>query len=163
MALLNVLKYPDPKLKTVATPVENFDDALGTIIDNMFETLYEEQGVGLAATQVNIHQRIIVIDVSREGNQPIHLVNPEIIRKEQSFEWEEGCLSFLGVWSKITRYKEVEVKYFDRFGKSHQISASNNLLCACLQHEIDHINGITFFDRLSQLKRALLEKKLQKL
>lgn len=163
MALLNILKYPDPRLKTIAQPVASFDRDLSKLVEDMFETMYEEQGVGLAATQVNIHQRVIVIDISKEANTPLHLINPEFIKQEGAFEWDEGCLSFPGVWSKVKRYKSIVVKYFDKEGREKTIEASNNLLCACLQHEVDHLNGVTFFDHLSRLKQDLLQKKMDKL
>lgn len=162
MSLLNILQFPDPRLKKVATPIDIFDDNLVTLIANMFETMYEAQGVGLAATQVNVHKRVIVMDVSTDSNQPLALINPEIIAKQDLLEWDEGCLSFPGVYAKVKRYKEIEIKYRDHHGKVQNLKANGGLLSACIQHEIDHLDGITFFDHLSQLKQALLQKKLDK-
>ncbi len=162
MSLLNILQFPDPRLKTVATPIDIFDDNLLTLIANMFETMYEAQGVGLAATQVNVHKQVIVMDVSTDGNQPLALINPEIVTKQDLLEWDEGCLSFPGVYAKVKRYKEIEIKYRDHHGKTQNLKANGGLLSACIQHEIDHLNGITFFDHLSQLKQELLQKKLEK-
>ena len=162
MALLNILQFPDPRLKNKAVPVEKFDDAIKVLIDNMFETMYETQGIGLAAIQVNVQQRIIVIDASHGGNQPLVLINPEIIDQQNIVESEEGCLSFPGVYAKVKRAKTLEVKYWDREGKEKSIKAED-LLSFCIQHEIDHLNGITFYDHLSPLKKDLLSKKLTKL
>ncbi len=161
MALLNILQFPDPRLKIVAESVKAFDAALVNLVNNMFETLYEAHGVGLAASQVNVHQRIIVIDVSHNQKQPLCLVNPEILQKHGTVTEEEGCLSFPSVYAKVQRAKEVEIIYFDQFGKQHELTAKG-LLGICIQHEIDHLNGITFFDHLSQLKQQLLQKKLDK-
>lgn len=162
MSLLNILQFPDPRLKKVATPIDIFDDTLVTLITDMFETMYEAQGVGLAATQVNVHKQVIVMDVSTDGNQPLALINPEIVAKQDLLEWDEGCLSFPGVYAKVKRYKEIEIKYRDHQGKAQNLKANGGLLSACIQHEIDHLNGITFFDHLSQLKQELLQKKLEK-
>jgi len=162
MALLNILQFPDTRLKNKAAPVEQFDNALSLLIDNMFETMYETQGIGLAAIQVNIQQRVIVIDVSREGNQPLVLINPEIIHKQDMVDSEEGCLSFPGVYAKVKRAKTIEAKYWDRDGKENSITAEN-LLSFCIQHELDHLDGITFYDHLSPLKKDLLRKKIEKL
>lgn len=162
MPLLNILQFPDPGLKKIAVPVEIFDAEIDVLVANMFETLYEAQGVGLAATQVNVQKRVIVIDISREGNQALTLINPEFISREDRFDWEEGCLSFPGVYAKIHRFKKITVKYRDRLGRLQEISAENDLLSACIQHEMDHLDGISFFDHLSALKRELLRKKLDK-
>jgi peptide deformylase len=162
MALLNILQFPDPRLKKIATPVDIFDDDILSLIKSMFETMCEAQGVGLAATQVNVHQRVIVLDVSNEQNQPLALINPEIVSKHGVLEREEGCLSFPGVYAKVKRYQGIEIKYRDHNGKLQNLSANGGLLSVCIQHEIDHLDGITFFDHLSLLKRELLEKKLEK-
>lgn len=116
MALLNILQFPDVRLKNVASPVETFDDALNTLVDNLFETLYEASGVGLAAIQVNVQKRVIVVDVSNESNEPLCLINPEIISKRGEATHEEGCLSFPSVYAKVTRAKEVDVQFLDRTG-----------------------------------------------
>lgn len=162
MSLLNILQFPDPRLKKIATPVDIFDDGLVTLIANMFETLYEAQGVGLAATQVNIQKRVIVLDVSAAQNQPVVLINPEFVSKQGILEWDEGCLSFPGVYAKIKRSQDIEIKYRDHLGKLQNLKANGGLLSACIQHEIDHLDGITFFDHLSLLKQELLRKKLDK-
>jgi peptide deformylase len=162
MPLLNILQFPDPRLKKIATPVDIFDDDILTLITNMFETMYEAQGVGLAATQVNIQKRIIVMDISKEGNKPLALINPEIISKQGLLEWDEGCLSFPGVYAKVKRYNELKIQYRDHHGKLQTLTANGGLLSACIQHEIDHLDGITFFDHLSALKQDLLQKKLDK-
>lgn len=161
MALLNILQFPDVRLKNVAFPIETFDDALNTLVDNLFETLYEASGVGLAAIQVNVQKRVIVVDVSNESNKPLCLINPEIIGKRGEATHEEGCLSFPSVYAKVTRAKEVDVQFLDRTGTPQTISATG-LLATCIQHEMDHLNGITFFDHLSHLKQELLRKKLEK-
>ncbi len=162
MALLNILQFPDPRLKEIALPVEIFDQTLLNLIDDMFETMYEAQGVGLAATQINVQKQVIVMDISEERNQPIHLINPQIIKKENMIEWEEGCLSFSGVYGKVNRSQEIEIQFLDKNGKQKSLHADGGLLSACIQHEIDHLNGITFYDHLSPLKQQLLRKKLSK-
>ncbi len=161
MSLINILQFPDPRLKNKAVPVTVFDEALATTIANMFETMYEAYGVGLAAIQVNIQQQIIVIDVSHEQNQPLCLINPEITEKHGTILSEEGCLSFPGVYAKVQRAKDVQVKFLDKTGKPQTLKATG-LLSQCIQHETDHLNGITFYDHLSSLKQELLRKKLEK-
>jgi len=162
MSLLNILQFPDPRLKNMADPVEHFDQALDTLISDMLETMYEAYGAGLAAIQVNVKKRIIVIDVSRNMDQPMHLINPTIVAARDTQIFEEGCLSFPGVWSKVKRAKEIEVTYYDKYGKLHELTATG-LLCNAIQHEIDHLDGITFYDHLSPLKQQLLRKKLEKI
>lgn len=163
MALLNILQFPDPRLKNLALPVDAFDEALTTLIDNMFETMYEiEGGVGLAAIQVNIKKRVIVIDASPKRNQPICLINPEIIERHGVVESEEGCLSFPGVYAKVQRSKEIELTFLDREGKPQHLK-QDGFLSICIQHEIDHLNGITFYDHLPPVKQHMLRKKLEKL
>lgn len=162
MALLNILQFPDVRLKKVATPVQTFDAALKNTVGDMFDTLYESRGVGLAATQVNIHQRIIVLDLSETGNEPLTLINPTIIEQSGQFESDEGCLSFPSVFAKVKRYEDIEITYFDEDGHQQTLVANGGLLSACIQHEMDHLQGITFFDHLSLLKQSLLIKKLQK-
>lgn len=161
MALLNILQFPDPRLKKTAEPVDVFDQEIFKLVDDMQETLYEAQGVGLAAIQVNVQKRVIVSDPSETRNQFICLINPEITEKRGSIEWDEGCLSFPGVYAKVKRAKEIDVTYYDRVGSQHSLSA-DGLLAVCIQHEIDHLNGITFFDYLSTLKQTMLRKKLDK-
>lgn len=163
MALLNILQFPDPRLKKVATDVDSFDASLNQLIDDMFETLYEAQGVGLAAIQVNDPRRVIVVDVSEQQNAPLCLINPKIQETIGKIEWDEGCLSFPGVYAKVgDRFKEITVDFLDREGKPQQLSKIDGLLAVCIQHEIDHLNGITFYDHLSPVKQILLRKKLDK-
>lgn len=162
MALLNILQFPDPRLKTVAEPVDTFDQEITSLVDNMIETMYEAQGVGLAAIQVNVPKRVIVIDVSHERNQPICIINPQIVASRGEIDWEEGCLSFPGVYAKVKRGKEVDLSYYDKEGRMKELTA-DGLLSVCIQHEMDHLNGITFYDHLSALKQGMLRKKLDKL
>ncbi len=165
MPLLNILQYPDPRLKKVASSIaipEINTKYIQDIVNNMFETMYQAKGVGLAATQVDIHLQIITIDVSNSQNQPLCVINPKIINQQEKIISVEGCLSFPGIYANIPRYKLIDVKFIDRHGKMVNLSA-DDLLSICLQHEIDHINGKTFFDHLSPLKKNLLEKKLKKL
>lgn len=162
MTILTVLRFPDPRLKTKASPVDNITEATATIIDDMLATMYEEKGVGLAATQVNIHQRIVVMDVSEHGDQPIVLINPEIIVKsEETLINEEGCLSVPGVYAKVNRHTSCTVKALDRDGNEFTL-AGEELLSICIQHELDHLDGILFVDYLSPLKRQRIKAKLEK-
>lgn len=161
MALLNILQFPDPRLKKTAEIVDTFDQEIFDLVDNMLETMYEAQGVGLAAIQVNVTKKVIVCDASQERNQPLCLINPQISEKRGEIDWEEGCLSFPGVYAKVKRSKEIDVVYYDREGRLKQITA-DGLLAICIQHEMDHLNGITFYDHLSPLKQSLLRKKLDK-
>ncbi|OUR63534.1 peptide deformylase [Colwellia sp. 39_35_sub15_T18] len=162
MTILTVLRFPDPRLKTKASPVSEITAATTTIIDDMIATMYEEKGVGLAATQVNIHQRIVVIDVSENGDQPIVLINPEIIHKsEETLINEEGCLSVPGTYAKVNRHTSCTVKALDRNGKEFTLEGEE-LLSICIQHELDHLNGILFVDYLSPLKRQRIKAKLEK-
>ncbi|GLX78513.1 peptide deformylase 1 [Thalassotalea insulae] len=162
MAILDVLTFPDPRLRTKAKPVEVVDDNIRQIVDDMFETMYAENGVGLAATQVNIHQRIVVIDVSENKEQSYVLINPEIIRKnEETMINEEGCLSVPGNYAKVDRHTEVTVRALDRDGNEFELDGEE-LLAICIQHELDHLNGVLFVDYLSPLKRKRIQTKLEK-
>ncbi|PCH97394.1 MAG: peptide deformylase [Gammaproteobacteria bacterium] len=162
MTILTVLRFPDPRLKTKASPVTEITAATLTIIDNMIATMYEENGVGLAATQVDIHQRIVVIDVSENNDQPIVLINPEIIAKsDDTLINEEGCLSVPGVYADVNRHIKCTVKALDRDGKEFTLEGEE-LLSICIQHELDHLNGILFVDYLSPLKRQRIKTKLEK-
>ena len=164
MALLNILQFPDPRLKEVAEPVEKFDEEIITIAENLFETMYEASGVGLAATQVAIKKRILVTDTTRDRSNPICMVNPEIVEKSGSLTWQEGCLSFPGVYAKVKRYEKIKVNFYTETGEQKSISVENDhLFAVCIQHEIDHLNGVTFFDHLSSLKQTMLRRKLQKI
>lgn len=161
MALLSVLQYPDPLLRNIAQPVTEFDSKLHKIVDDMFETMYEQDGVGLASIQVNIPQRIIVIDVSEDKKNPLCVINPEIISREGiQFEYE-GCLSFPSVFDRVERSAKVRMRAQDQHGKFYELDAEG-LLSKCIQHEMDHLNGVLFVDHLSRLKQDRLLKKLNK-
>ncbi len=162
MAILPVLRFPDEKLRTKAQPVTDVNDEIRKIISDMFETMYAENGVGLAATQVDIHQRIVVIDVSENKEHPYVLINPEIIRKsDETLINEEGCLSVPGCYAKVDRSVDVTVKALDENGKEFSLDGEE-LLAICIQHELDHLNGVLFVDYLSPLKRQRIKKKLEK-
>ncbi len=162
MTVLSVLRFPDERLRTKATKVTQVNEGIRKIIDDMFETMYDENGVGLAATQVNIHQRIVVIDVSEDKSDPIVLINPEIIAKsEETFINEEGCLSVPGNYAKVDRHETVTVKALDRDGNEFTRDGEE-LLSICIQHELDHLDGILFVDYLSPLKRQRIKTKLEK-
>jgi len=162
MAALSILQYPDPRLKLVAKQVDKFDAALEGLCADMLQTMYESDGVGLAATQVNVQQRLFTLDLSITKNQPLCIINPKILASHDSIVWEEGCLSFPGVYAKVTRSAELTLEYSDIHGEQHILQA-DGLLAVCIQHELDHLDGITFFDHLSSLKRRMLRNKLEKL
>ncbi len=159
--ILPILEYPDKRLRTVAKPVEKINDTINKLIKDMFDTMYNAPGIGLAATQVNSHQRIIVVDVSENQNEPISLINPEIIDKSGEIESEEGCLSVPSYYENVKRASNIRVKSIDKNGNSIQTNASG-MLAICVQHEIDHLDGILFVDHLSKLKQKRLKKKAQK-
>jgi peptide deformylase len=161
MALLTILEFPDPRLRTRAQPVEQVDAALRQLIDDMFETMYAAPGIGLAATQVNVHKRLLVIDVSESRKEPLAFINPEILDRQGVEETEEGCLSVPGVYDKVARAERIRVRALDRDGKPLEMDAEG-LLAVCIQHEIDHLNGKLFVDYLSELKRTRIRKKLEK-
>jgi peptide deformylase len=162
MTILNVLRFPDERLRTKAAAVVEINNDVKQIIDDMLETMYDENGVGLAATQVNIHQRIVVINVSEDKDQSYVLINPEIISHSNETEInEEGCLSVPGCYAKVDRYTEVTVKALDRDGKAFTLNATE-LLAICIQHELDHLDGKLFVDYLSPLKRQRIKTKLEK-
>lgn len=162
MAILPVLRFPDERLKTKAEPVAEVNDEIRKIVDDMFETMYAENGVGLAATQVNIHKRIVVMDISENKEQAYVLINPEIISKsEETFINEEGCLSVPTCYAKVERATEVTVKALDRDGKEFELTGKE-LLGICIQHELDHLDGILFVDYLSPLKKQRIKAKLEK-
>lgn len=162
MAILDILHFPDPRLRTQARPVVQVDDAIRQLVTDMFETMYAAPGIGLAATQVNIHQRVIVIDVSDEKDQPVCLINPEIVDKTGEEEMEEGCLSVPGQYEKVQRADTVTAEYLDQEGEQQSLT-TDGLLAVCIQHEIDHLNGRLFVDYLSPLKRNRIRKKLEKM
>ncbi|GAP77165.1 MULTISPECIES: peptide deformylase [Pseudoalteromonas] len=161
MALLEVLRFPDERLRTVAQPVTDINDDVRTIVKDMLETMYDENGIGLAATQVDIHQRIVVIDVSDERDQPLVLINPEITHKDGSTVSEEGCLSVPNSYAKVDRAETVTVKALNEQGEEFSLDA-DGLLAICIQHELDHLLGKLFIDYLSPLKRQRIRKKLEK-
>jgi peptide deformylase len=161
MALLEILHYPDKRLRTVAEPVEVVDDSIRSLIDDMFETMYAAPGIGLAATQVNVHKRVIVMDLSAEKNEPLCLINPEIIKSEGIEQTEEGCLSVPDIFETVERAERVVVKALDRDGKEFTLEA-DGLLAVCIQHEMDHLLGNLFVDYLSPLKQMRVKKKIQK-
>ncbi|MDB2670391.1 peptide deformylase [Candidatus Pseudothioglobus singularis] len=159
--ILEILKYPDKRLRTVAKPVENVNSEIKKQVKDMFETMYDAPGIGLAATQVNFHQRLIVVDVSEECNEPICLINPEIIEKNGEIEWEEGCLSVPNYYESVKRANEIKVSAQNELGQAFEIEATE-MLAVCIQHEMDHLNGILFVDHLSKLKQKRLKKKAEK-
>lgn len=162
MAILDILEFPDPRLRTVAKPIDTVDDALRQTIDDMFETMYEAPGIGLAATQVNVHRRLVVIDVSEDKSEPLVFINPEAEPLTQELgEYQEGCLSIPGFYEKVCRPERVWVKALDRDGKPFELEC-DGLLAVCIQHEIDHLDGKLFVDYLSPLKRDRIKKKLEK-
>ncbi len=159
--ILPILHYPDSRLRTVAKIVETVDDAVRTLVKDMFETMYQAPGIGLAATQIDYHQRIIVIDVSEDKNQPLCLINPEIIEKDGEILWEEGCLSVPDYYQCVKRANQVKVRALNEQGETFELEA-DELLGICIQHEIDHIDGILFVDHLSKLKQKRLLEKTKK-
>jgi peptide deformylase len=161
MSQLTILEYPDPRLRTRAEPVKAFDAALQQLAADMLETMYAAPGVGLAATQVNIHQRLLVADVSETHDRPQVLVNPEILSREGLAVREEGCLSVPGVFDEVERAARIKVRAQDVKGQSFELDAEG-LLAVCIQHEIDHLDGKLFVDYLSELKRQRIRKKLEK-
>ena len=161
MTTLNILHFPDPRLRNVAQPVGQVDDDVRQLVDDMFETMYAAPGIGLAATQVNVARRIVVIDISEEKDQPLCLINPEILELAGVEEMEEGCLSVPGVFERVQRADRVKVSALDRTGQPFELQA-DGLLAVCIQHEIDHLDGKLFVDYLSQLKRTRIRKKLEK-
>jgi peptide deformylase len=161
MALRTILEFPDPRLRTRAEPVTRFDAALGTLIDDMLETMYAAPGIGLAATQVDVHKRLIVIDTSEEHNEPLVLINPEILAREGEAQTEEGCLSVPGIFDEVKRAAKVRVRARDRNGETFERSY-DDVLAVCIQHEMDHLEGRLFVDYLSDLKRERIRKKLDK-
>jgi peptide deformylase len=161
MAILNILHFPDDRLRTVAQPVAEVTDEHRTLISNMLETMYDAPGIGLAATQVNVHERILVIDISDDKNDPIVLINPEILEKDGDQEFDEGCLSVPGVYETVHRAEKVRIKALNVKGESFEMHAEG-LLAVCIQHEMDHLLGKLFVDYLSQLKKQRIRKKLEK-
>jgi peptide deformylase len=161
MAILRILEFPDPKLRIKAQPVGNVDDALRRLIDDMFETMYQAPGIGLAATQIDVHRRLLVADVSSERTDPHVLINPVIIEKDGLMVTEEGCLSVPGFYEEVERAEHIRVRYLDRDGEEVE-SEFEEMLAVCVQHEIDHLDGKLFVDYLSEAKRQRIRKRLEK-
>jgi len=162
MAILTILEFPDPRLRTIAKPVEAVDDALRQLIDDMFETMYDAPGIGLAATQVNVHKRVVVMDLSEDKSEPLVFINPEFeTLTEEMDQYQEGCLSVPGFYENVDRPQKVRIKALGRDGEPFEMVAEG-LLAVCIQHECDHLNGKLFVDYLSSLKRDRIKKKLEK-
>ncbi len=161
MSILNILQFPDPRLRTRAKPVTEFDDKLKALVSDMFETMYHAQGIGLAASQIDLHIRLLIMDISEEKNDPKILVNPEIIQSDGEEEMDEGCLSIPGYYEAVCRAQKVLVKAQDEKGDFFEFDAEG-LEAVCIQHEIDHLDGKLFVDYISSLKRERIRKKLEK-
>ena len=162
MAKLDILRFPDPRLRTKAVPVEEVSDAIRVLVDDMLETMYDAPGIGLAATQINVHQQIVVIDVSENKDEPYCFINPKITQRDGEEICEEGCLSVPEYYAEVQRSESVTVKALDRDGKEFELEA-DGLLAVCIQHELDHLKGKLFVDYLSPLKQKRLQKKFAKL
>jgi peptide deformylase len=161
MAKLTILEFPDPRLRKKAVPVDVVDDELRTLVDDMFETMYAAPGIGLAATQVDVHRRLLVADVSSDKSDPHVFINPEILEKDGVTVTEEGCLSVPGYYEEVKRADHIRVRYLDREGRECE-GEFEGLLAVCVQHEIDHLDGKLFVDYLSEAKRSRIRKKLEK-
>ena len=161
MAKLKILEFPDPRLRKKATPVETVDDALRALIDDMFETMYDAPGIGLAATQVDVHKRLLVADVSPDKSEPFVFINPVVVEKDGVTVTDEGCLSVPGYYESVERAEHIRVRFLDRDGEETEMEAEG-LLAVCIQHEIDHLDGKLFVDYLSEAKRQRIRKKLEK-
>jgi peptide deformylase len=161
MAILDILHFPDSRLRNKAKPVAEVDDRVRKLVDDMFETMYEAPGIGLAAVQVNVPLRVITIDISEERDQPLALINPEILERDGIEEMNEGCLSVPGIYEAVRRANQIRFRALDRNGEPFEMEAEG-LLAVCVQHEIDHLDGKLFVDYLSSLKRQRIRKKLEK-
>ena len=161
MAKLPIIEFPDPRLRTVARPVKEVDTRIRQLIDDMFETMYEAPGIGLAATQVDVHEQLLVLDVSEDKSYPMVFINPEVLSAEGHQVYQEGCLSVPGIYADVKRAGSIRVRALDRDGQPFEINAEG-LLAVCIQHEMDHLAGKVFVDYLSPLKRELVRKKLAK-
>lgn len=163
MAILTILEFPDPKLRTKATPVEVVDDTIRQLIDDMLETMYDANGIGLAATQVDVHKRIVVMDVSEQRDSPLVFINPEIeVLASDTQPYDEGCLSVPGFYETVERPEKITVRALDREGNSFEMQP-DGLMAVCIQHELDHLEGKLFVDYLSPFKRKRIRQKLEKL
>lgn len=163
MAVREILTFPDPRLRTIAAPVEVFDESIETLVSDMIETMYEANGIGLAATQIDVHQRVVVIDTSEERNDPLVFINPiiETLEGDES-PYDEGCLSVPGFYEEVNRPENIIVKAQDAKGEPFELRP-DGLLAVCIQHELDHLNGKLFIDYLSAMKRGRIRKKLEKI
>jgi len=161
MALRTILEFPDPRLRTRAQPVTRFDAALGTLIADMLETMYAAPGIGLAATQIDVHKRVIVIDLSKDHNEPLVIINPQILSREGEASTEEGCLSVPGIFDDVKRAAKIRLRSHDRSGAVLE-QDYDDILAVCIQHEMDHLEGKLFVDYLSEMKRERIRKKLEK-
>ena len=162
MALLPILEFPDPRLRTVAKPVTEVNDKIRQLVDDMFETMYDAPGIGLAASQVNVHKRVVVIDVSEDKSQPLVFINPEIeVLDAELSEYDEGCLSVPGFYETVVRPGHIRVRALDRDGEAFEIEPQG-VLAVCIQHELDHLNGKLFVDHISPFKRTRIRAKLEK-
>jgi len=161
MAKLKILEFPDPRLRKKAAPIEVVDDALRALIRDMLETMYDAPGIGLAATQVDVHRRLLVTDISSDKSEPHALINPEIVEKDGVTVTDEGCLSVPGYYEAVERAEHIRVRFLDRNGEETEMEAEG-LLAVCIQHEIDHLDGKLFVDYLSESKRQRIRKKLEK-
>ncbi|AKH68137.1 peptide deformylase [Spongiibacter sp. IMCC21906] len=162
MAVLEILEFPDPRLRNIAVPVKTVDDRVRKLIDDMFDTMYEAPGIGLAASQVDVHEQIIVIDISEDRSEPLVFINPEItVLDDEHFQYDEGCLSVPGYYETVERPKHIRVKALDRNGDAFEIEP-DGLLAVCIQHEQDHLLGKLFVDYISPLKRNRIRSKLEK-
>ena len=163
MALLDILEFPDPRLRTQAKPVENVDDSIRTLIDDMFETMYAAPGIGLAATQINVHLQVVVMDISEDQSEPLVFINPEVtVIGEDTRDYDEGCLSVPGFYETVARPAQIRVSALGRDGKAFEMEP-DDLLAVCIQHELDHLQGKLFVDYVSPLKRNRIRKKLEKI
>lgn len=162
MGILTILEFPDERLRKKAEAVKVVDKKIRQLVDDMLETMYSAKGIGLAATQINVQQRVVVIDVSEEKNAPLCLINPVIIEKDGVKESEEGCLSVPGFFENVTRAEHIKIKALDREGQEFELEATE-LLAVCIQHEMDHLEGKLFVDYLSSLKRQRIKSKLEKI
>ncbi len=163
MAILTILEFPDPRLRTQATPVAAVDDTIRRLVDDMLETMYDAKGIGLAATQVNVHQQVVVMDLSEAGNEPMVFINPEVeVLDSATRECDEGCLSVPGFYETVSRPEHIRVRALDRNGEPFELEPEG-LMAVCIQHELDHLKGKLFVDYLSPLKRQRIRTKLEKL
>lgn len=163
MAILPILEFPDPRLRTRAQPVAAVDDRIRQLVDDMFETMYAAPGIGLAATQVNVHKRVVVMDLSEQGNEPLVFINPEVdVLGDSTRDYQEGCLSVPGFYEDVARPDRIRVRALDRDGNAFELEP-DGLLAVCIQHELDHLEGKLFVDYLSPVKRQRIRNKLEKL